>query len=795
MIELPTYAGRLVPVLTLACTLAYGPLHGQAVAPAAVTVDDDTIFLSPFIVTAATTDGYTDGLSTGATRTRTAVRDLPVQINIITEQLLRDTASFDLDQAVDYLGGVSRFFNEFEPIYNIRGFFSSAAMRNGVRSLHVPDAQFISRIEAVKGPAALLYGQTEPGGVVNYITKRPPSNPRHSVSLSAGNYDFYRAALESGGPLGSGKHFAYHFGAVYHDQGWAPRKQSIRRVSIAPMLQWDLTEATSLLFRYGYQDNNEVPTGGLPFKPGNHPDLLSESPKRPAWIRELGPGYAKDTPASFENFTSHVYELEATHRFSRKTNLRLNLAYHDRSRESVREGATNVNANTYIPGVSGIRDASWIADTRTNTRSAVQTDLVHEFTFSRFGGQLLLGGEFSSQSQEQRGGNWRDPEGRFPTTAPAAGTAGPWVSGANRLVRFRYDVFDPVQVAAHKAFALQNMPNLYTGFFRNETEGVQDVDNYAAYTNLQLFDREQRARLMTGLRWDKVEIDSYTRVAATGQVTTRSTGDAARFTPQAGFSYRLVDAVTVYTLYSRSINPRFSVDPVRSPVAEERLINEAALLGVPAPDPNTLPWGRLRAPEYGQGSEIGFKFDFPQQRLTSTVAFFHIEKRNTVTNHSNPVLQAVGFRETGGLERGKGVDFDMAWSPASGWQVIGGYTYADTVMKISSNQALVGKSLRGAPRHQGSLWAHYRARDGAWKGISGGLGFTGIDARRNDVNAFSWSEGWYRIDARVGYQTRVFGNVTDFGLNVRNLTDRTYMDDRDGFALGRNYTFSVNMQF
>jgi hypothetical protein len=91
-----------------------------------------------------------------------------MQINVVTEQLMADRALFDLNQVLDVTPGTARTGGEFLPLVNIRGFTSLHAMRNGVRGVTMPDMTSIARVETIKGPAALIYGWTNPGGVINY---------------------------------------------------------------------------------------------------------------------------------------------------------------------------------------------------------------------------------------------------------------------------------------------------------------------------------------------------------------------------------------------------------------------------------------------------------------------------------------------------------------------------------------------------------------------------------------------------------------------------------------------------
>src|SRR5262249_38260811 len=185
-------------------------------APTASASTDEAVVLSPFQVISDDDRGYQAANTLGATRTNVAIRDLPMQLNVVTDQLMVDRAPFNLDQVLDVIPGTARTFNEFVPQANIRGFDSSAAMRNGVRGLTTPDMNSIARVETLKGPAALLYGQTQPGGVINYITKNRSAQRKTSLRFSAGSTTHYRNELDTTGPRNHAKTFKYPLDATYY---------------------------------------------------------------------------------------------------------------------------------------------------------------------------------------------------------------------------------------------------------------------------------------------------------------------------------------------------------------------------------------------------------------------------------------------------------------------------------------------------------------------------------------------------------------------------------------------------
>jgi len=76
-----------------------------------------------------------------------------------------------------------------------------------------------------------------------------------------------------------------------------------------------------------------------------------------------------------------------------------------------------------------------------------------------------------------------------------------------------------------------------------------------------------------------------------------------RTTPQGGISYRVTDPVSVYLLYSQSINPRITFQPARTVAREVQLLTRYQQDGLPAPNLDEKLWGTLLEPEFGQSFE------------------------------------------------------------------------------------------------------------------------------------------------------------------------------------------------
>jgi len=161
------------------------------------------VTLSEFTVSTTADKGYRAGNSVSATRINTPIKDLPFAINAFTSQFISDIGARDLWDVVQYAPSVTssgREFNAGNAVYTIRGFDQSPQHNGFVGEAYV-DTSSVERVEVVKGPASVLYGQVAPGGTVNYITKRAQAKPFASVNLQAGNYDFWRGTIDLNQPL------------------------------------------------------------------------------------------------------------------------------------------------------------------------------------------------------------------------------------------------------------------------------------------------------------------------------------------------------------------------------------------------------------------------------------------------------------------------------------------------------------------------------------------------------------------------------------------------------------------
>jgi outer membrane receptor protein involved in Fe transport len=473
----------------------------------------------------------------------------------------------------------------------------------------------------------------------------------------------------------------------------------------------------------------------------------------------------------------------------------------------------------YIPGVSGWRNVQWNGENRRETRANGQVDLVSRFKLGPFQNTVLTGIERNEERVRSNSSTLR----YNPSLAQNANYTIPGVSiQVPNYVSYWYNIYSAESTAARDAFAARNVRSLSqftSGGSINDalTESRSFYGNWAASFN------ESRGRIAVGGRYDSFSAETRTRSGGTdpyaldGAVTNTSTGSRNRATPQAGLSYRVTDAITIYSLYSESVNPIIRFQPART-VARENTLNLAyAEMGLPAPDLSSKPWGEMLEPEYGTSFEAGVKTDLFENKVSASVALFTIDRKNIAqTVGSGDPDRSVSFLELVGAMRARGVDVDFYVRPTPGLQIGGGFLYNDTqILKaplVMQNAAYatgftgnngpqtivydpVGKPLANAAKWSGNGYVRYDWSSGALQGFGAGLYFTYLGPRADSNTAATRNEDWNRFDLNLSYRTKIREHRVSYAIVVKNLADKFYRVDRDTFAQGRSFLFSASFEY
>lgn len=235
--------------------------------------------------------------STSASKTDSAIKDIPQSISVVTRDEMDNRKTDTLAEALSYTpgviaqpGGFSRVADDFV----IRGFNvgsgTGGILRDGMKLQgSVYDGGIepygLERVEVVKGASSVLYGQLSPGGLINTITKRPTDTPLHEVNVEYGSHARKQYSFDLGGPIDDAGQFSYRLTGLWRDSDTQTTDADDDRRYIAPAFTWRPNDSTSLTLLANYQ---ETRTG---FAPPLDFDLTTSSGTRyPKVDRDLFTG-------------------------------------------------------------------------------------------------------------------------------------------------------------------------------------------------------------------------------------------------------------------------------------------------------------------------------------------------------------------------------------------------------------------------------------------------------------------------------------------------------------------------
>ncbi|MDN5871149.1 MAG: TonB-dependent siderophore receptor [Nitrococcus sp.] len=276
----------------------------------------NAVKLPALTVTATEPTGYNVPDASTATKTDTPIMKTPVSVQVVPQQVLEDQQVIRLQDALRNVSGVIKNGDFNYAAFRIRGFKTRGMLyRNGLRlDRAVIEPASLQRIEVVKGPASVLYGRIEPGGLINLVTKKPLAEPRYSLQQQFGSY-IYRTVLSATGPLNTEGSLLYRavlshmsndtfIDFVEKDRGFA-----------YAALTWRPSKRTEINVNFEYQHDRFRYYAGIP--------VVGDRPAPIPISRYLGWGAPEDQEhqtlerilAGFE--WSHAFnnDWKLTHRF------------------------------------------------------------------------------------------------------------------------------------------------------------------------------------------------------------------------------------------------------------------------------------------------------------------------------------------------------------------------------------------------------------------------------------------------------------------------------------------------
>lgn len=232
-------------------------IAGQAATPTAAVIDRSnglvlsavaSLTLEEVVVTGErpTTTDYRVPEASTATKIDADILDVPQSIQVIPNRLLEDRRVVRISEIADNVSGVEPFTGYggvSSAGYYIRGFETDITLRNGFRAsgFYTPrEVANIDRVEILKGPGSVLYGNFQPGGIVNTITEQPLANPLYAADFTIGSFDLFRTTLDLSGPLTEDRSVLYRLNAAYEDGDSFRDFGSNESIFASPVITWNI---------------------------------------------------------------------------------------------------------------------------------------------------------------------------------------------------------------------------------------------------------------------------------------------------------------------------------------------------------------------------------------------------------------------------------------------------------------------------------------------------------------------------------------------------------------------------
>ncbi len=731
-------SSRLLLAAVLAAVAGHS-LSAQAQVPAspagASKPKEEAVLLPEFVINAEATNGYFTANSISGTRVAEQIKNLPLNLSVLSEEFLRDAAIYDVDSILQWTASNTGPNNP-----RIRGLNSNTRV-NGFGGSERDDAISIGRVEVIKGPGAVISGSGGPGGIVNVLTKRPRARNSFSLVQIANDRGLFRTELDATYRVDKNLGIRTAVARVKEDgfssqrlkQDYYDYKKS--EMTYYGVVEWKPTPRTLITADVTYL------TQDRPFR--DQPNVRWDSYGRIApatgqptvYLTEAPFNYPKSFalsgPAAIDDIHNLLFDFEVVQEITRDLQAKLVVNGKRRARYIVGPASTGlvtanaalVTANPTQGLVSGERYLSvrWDLSEQVNPWALnYELDFVWKHRLGTIAdAKLLFGGNTGFAPFWAASGRGRAP-------------------GTNAEQRYYFRLGNLTPNRGQPADL-----NLVRDPL---TPGTRTTERNAFVVH-QAKLWEGKIHTLAGLFYY-----SYRDQRVTNNTLTIAKNDGIN--PQVGAVYRLNDWASVYAVMAKSIqgqNQRNSRGDVLPPVK-------------------------------GTNYETGVKVETPDSRYSGTLSLFTTDAYNR--NFNDPTIPDIfgntnpGERVAGGKDRSKGVDTEFVLTPRPNWQIILGYAYLDTrvVQDRRDQPQRIGQRINNHAFNNYSLWTRYSLRQGALKGVSFGGGIRGDSgAIRQYVTiagvpkpANDTTDPY--VELFLGYE-RMFGRTKFFStLNLKNVT-------------------------
>lgn len=217
-------------------------------------------------------DRESSGYQGGTTRIgklRQLPKDVPQSLTVVPEQLMTDTNSNTLKDALRHVSGLT--FNAAEggrigDNFNLRGFYSFGDLyMDGIRDVAQINRETfnLEQVDVLRGSAAMLFGRGQAGGVINQVSKQASLNDRGTVTATVGNFDYNRVTVDINKSLSDD--VAIRLNAMKTDAGSSRDHVKSKRDGFAPSIGFGIGSDNEFSLGYYHLKVDNIPDYGIRF--------------------------------------------------------------------------------------------------------------------------------------------------------------------------------------------------------------------------------------------------------------------------------------------------------------------------------------------------------------------------------------------------------------------------------------------------------------------------------------------------------------------------------------------------
>ncbi|MFC5270756.1 TonB-dependent siderophore receptor [Adhaeribacter terreus] len=736
----------------------------QEVLQVKLTGKEKTTSLQAVEITGRKEVTYKNDISFLGTRTATALKDVPQAISYVTKEVMQDQQAFRTGDVVKNISGVNQFSSYDD--FTLRGFRSgSNQLLNGLRVSKgfwgQPLTNNLERIEVIKGPASALFGNTDPGGTINRVTKKPLDISRQSIGFTVGSFNTYRAVADFTGPMNEDKSLLYRLNLGYENTETYRNLQGMEAFMIAPSISFLPTAKTRVNFDMVYSANHSKLDRGQPIFGAAAGTSLYSTPTNFAIARGndyLNEDYLYVTSSLSHQFTSQLSFNASYMKFTGKEDL----MEHRTSNNFAVDGDGN-----QIPTLMEMQTIRRMQQTFNDNVAAY---LVYNFETGFLEHKLVGGYDYQQKvipvggsSQNARGYRNAANNGVINTYKPADKAKYLLDKNGNPVPNIpHFDLTNPDYSVANTSDYFMTSSNIATSKYYSNAIYLQDQVKLG------------KLQVLLGLR-QEFYYDYLNYKKDNEEKVTQSA-----LIPRLGLVYGINNNINAYATYAQGYQPQ-----------------SAGTLG----DPERF--GGPFDPLTSNMIEGGFKTEWFDQRLTANLAVYQIEQNNILINARNS--DNPDLLEQRGQERARGAELDLTGNILPNLSVTANYAFNHTEITKSADEKEIGRIKENAPKHSGGMWVRYSIAKGALHGLGFGVGsnFTGI---RNTFDTFltddNGNELGLKLPAYTLFDAALFYNINKFqiSLKVNNLTNETHWTGGYGYTrlfpgAPRHYLMSVAYTF